>query len=98
MSQEDVQREPPSKEALRRYPNSYGYNYEVNPQGEPCRCTPACPSRCWGACGCKACEEQFAVFCDVAGFSYRTEEWSEQHLRDAIDAYGMGAGRAPPTP
>lgn len=65
---EDSKRPAPSEEAARRYPHTNGYNYEINPEGEPCICN-GCHGRCAGECGCQACRHQFIVFCDVAGFT-----------------------------
>lgn len=87
MSKEDLPRTPPSDEALRRYPNSYGYNYQRNPEGEACTCAIACVGRCAGECGCHACADQFADFCDVAGFSGTPEVWTKEREREAKLAY-----------
>ncbi|MEI7035682.1 hypothetical protein [Fulvimonas yonginensis] len=64
----------PTPEGLRRYPHTQGYfpdraQIEAAPDRElPCTCVEGCPPRCTGECGCKACEQAFAEFCDVAGF------------------------------
>ena len=76
-------------EGRRRYPHTHGYfpdsgQIEAAPDRElPCTCTNGCPSRCAGECGCKACEQAFAEFCDVAGF-YGPGEFDEAA---ALSAY-----------
>lgn len=85
---EDSVREPPSAEAAARYPHTYGYNYEINPEGEPCTCN-GCKGRCAGDCGCKACSDQFLVFCDEAGFLGPGELIGERERR-ALNAYKFG--------
>lgn len=63
----------PTPEGRRRWPHTQGYFPDLSaadaePDMElPCTCTPACPPRCAGECGCKACDMAFGEFCDVAG-------------------------------
>lgn len=85
---EDSVRPAPSAEAAARYPHTNGYNYEINPEGEPCTCD-GCKGRCAGQCGCKACQDQFTVFCDVVGFTGPGEQIGERDQR-AMKAYKYG--------
>lgn len=66
----------PTAEGLRRYPTTLGYHHDIAADEDvvlpdhfnPCTCTPACPPRCYGACGCLACALTFTIFADECGY------------------------------
>jgi len=90
----------PTPEGRRRYPHTQGYfpaaQIEAAPDGElPCTCVHGCTARCAGECGCKACEQAFVEFCDVAGF-YGPGEFDEAAALAAyreVHAHGGVPGR-----
>lgn len=82
----------PTLEGLRRYPDTQGYHHDLSKDGavpdldNPCTCTPACPPRCPGACGCSACSLTFAIFADEAGYA-RQDPWTPEEEATVIAAF-----------
>lgn len=64
---------PPTDEGRRRYPATAGYYPDISSDTLrpdttlPCTCSPGCPARCAGQCGCPACTLAFTIYCDEAG-------------------------------
>lgn len=84
----------PTFEGLRRYPETLGYHPDLSAPNDsaepdlesPCTCTPACPPRCVGTCGCPACSLSFAVFADEAGL-LNIEAMSGEREAEAVARY-----------
>jgi hypothetical protein len=82
----------PTEEGRRRYPHTAGFHADISSDllmpdiTSPCTCTPTCPARCAGQCGCEACSLAFSIFTDESGLAGPYPVSAEQEA-EAIALY-----------